>query len=69
MLSVALNKAFRIEVIPVNPMLRVELPPLQRKDARALAPDEIQRLREACRGDWTFALIELALTWTDVDWL
>ena len=78
---VALNKAFRLDLIPVNPMFRVELPPFEQKDARSLAPAEIQRLRETCRGDWTFALIELALAcgarrgellallWTDLDWL
>lgn len=81
LLSVTLNKAFRLDLIPVNPMLRVELPPFQKKDARALTPQEIQQLREACRGDWTFALIELALAcgarrgellalvWPDLDWL
>jgi integrase len=79
--SVALNKAFRLDLIPVSPMLRVELPAIERKDVRALTPDEIQRVRETCRGDWTFALAELALssgarrgellalTWSDVDWL
>jgi integrase len=81
LLSVALNKAFKLELITVNPMLRVEMPTVKKSDARALAPDEIQRLREVCRGDWTFALIEVALasgarrgellclTWADVDWL
>jgi integrase len=80
-LNVALNKAFRLELISVNPMLRVELPTAEKKDARSLTPDEIRTLREACRGDWTFALVELALgtgarrgellalEWTDLDWL
>jgi integrase len=78
-LHVALNKAFKLELIPVNPMLRVELPSVQKKDARSLTPDEIRRLRDVCRGDWTFALVELALStgarrgellalqWADVD--
>lgn len=80
LLNVALNKAFRLELIQVNPMLRVELPRVEKTDARSLAPDEIRRLREACRGDWTFALVEmalataarrgelLALQWADIDW-
>lgn len=43
-------------------------------------PPEIQALRDVCRGEWTFAFVEvamgtgcrrgeaLALEWTDVDW-
>lgn len=81
LLSVALNKAFRLELVPVNPMLRVELPAAKQKDARSLTPDEIRALRETSRGDWTFALVELALAvgarrgellaleWTDLDWV
>ena len=49
--------------------------------ARALTPTEIQALRDACRGDWTLPLVELALAsgarrgellslaWTDIDWV
>ncbi len=81
LLNVALNKAFRLDMIPVNPMLRVELPSAPHKDARSLTPEEIQSIRLACRGDWTFALIELAmatgarrgellaLQWSDLDLL
>jgi integrase len=79
-LSAALNKAFRLELIDVNPMLKVELPSVVKQDARSLTPEEISALREVCRGDWTFALVELALAtgarrgellalvWPDVDW-
>ena len=79
-LNVALNKAFKLDLIAVNPMLRVELPTAESKDAFSLTPEQIQALRSACRGDWTFALIEialatgarrgeiLALQWPDVDW-
>ena len=79
-LSVALNKAFRLGFINANPMQRVELPSLPACDVRSLTPEEIQKLREACRGDWTFVLVEvalaigarrgelLALQWRDVDW-
>jgi integrase len=81
LLSVALNKAFRLELVPVNPMLRVELPAVQKKDAHSLTPDQIRALRDTCRGDWTFALVELALAigarrgellaleWADLDWV
>jgi integrase len=80
LLNVALNKAFRLEMIPVNPMLRVELPTFEKKDVRSLTPEEIHSLRDACRGDWTFALVELALAsgarrgellalqWSDIEW-
>jgi len=81
LLSVALNKAFRLGLVPVNPMLRVELPAVEKKDAHSLTPEQIHTLRETCRGDWTFALVEvalatgarrgelLALQWTDLDWV
>jgi integrase len=81
LLNVALNKAFKLEFIQVNPMLRVELPSVEKKDARSLTPDEFGSLREVCRDDWTFALVELALAtgarrgellalqWADLDLL
>ncbi|MCX6625080.1 MAG: site-specific integrase [Acidobacteria bacterium] len=81
LLNVALNKAYRLDLLAVNPMARVELPTVQKKDAASLSPDQMQKLRETCRGDWTFALVELALaigarrgellalTWDDIDWI
>jgi integrase len=78
--NVALNKAFRLDLIPVNPMLKVELPRVKSEDARSLTPEQIRTLRDTCRGDWTFAFIEVAfasgarrgellvLTWADLDW-
>jgi integrase len=80
LLNVALNKAFRLELIAVNPMLRVELPSFEKQDARSLTLDEIRKLRDACRGEWTFMLVEvalasgarrgeiLALQWSDLNW-
>jgi integrase len=80
-LSVSLNEAFRLDMIPVNPLLKVKLPKVERKEARALAPEEVQRLRDVCRGDWTFPFLELAfatgcrrgellaLTWPDIDYM
>jgi integrase len=80
-LGVALNKAFKLDMITVNPLLRVELPKVEKPEARSLTVEEVQSLRDACRGDWTFPFVEvalatgarrgelLALTWPDVDWL
>jgi integrase len=79
--GIALNKAFKLGKIMLNPMLRVELPKAERPETRSLDPDEVRRLRDICRGDWTFPLVEvalatacrrgelLALTWADIDWL
>jgi len=80
-LRVSLNEAFRLEKIPLNPFLRVKLPQMEQSEARSITPEEVNKLREVCRGDWTFPFIELALatgarrgellalTWSDVDWL
>ena len=81
LLNVSLNKAFRLGMIPVNPMLRVELPRIDTTDVCSLTSAEILSLRETCRGDWTFALVEtalatggrrgelLALRWSDLTWM
>ena len=80
-LSVTMTKAFKLGKIVVNPLLRVELPKVEPYEARALTLPEIEQLRAACRGDWTFVFVEvalatgcrrgelLALEWSDVDWL
>ena len=80
-LSVALTEAFRLDKILVNPFLKVKLPKIERSEARALTPDEVAHLRDACRGDWTFTFVEislatgarrgelLALEWSDIDWI
>src|SRR5262249_49348683 len=62
LLSAALSEAVELELIPANPMLRLRgLPATDPKDVRSLTPDEIQALRSVCRGDWTFAFIEVAM--------
>jgi integrase len=80
-LSGCLNKAFRLEKIIVNPMLKAELPRVERTEARSLTTDEMDRLRAVCRGEWTLTFIDLALAtgarrgellaleWPDIDWL
>jgi integrase len=79
-LQVALNEAFRLDLITVNPMLKVKLPSVEQKRAGSFTPEQVLSVREACRGDWTFTLVELAfataarrgellaLPWTNVDW-
>jgi integrase len=79
-IRVALNKAYLLDLIAVNPMLKVELPSPEPSRARSLSLDEVKRLRRVCRGDWTGLLVELALAtgcrrgellaleWTDIDW-
>jgi integrase len=80
-INVALNEAFRLDLIAVNPMLKVKLPTLEPREAKSLIPEQISAFREACRGDWTFTLVELdlatgcrrgellALTWPDISWV
>jgi integrase len=79
-LQVALNEAFRLDMIPVNPMLKVKLPKVERVEARALTQEEMDRLRDVCRGDWTLTFVDislatgarrgelLSLEWSDMDW-
>jgi integrase len=80
-LSVALNEAFRLDLIALNPMLRVRLPRVEKKQAFSLTEDQVRALRRTCQGDWTFVFVEitgatgarrgevLALFWTDIDWI
>jgi integrase len=80
-LQVALNEAFRLDLIALNPMLKVKLPSVETKRAGSFSPEQVLALREACRGDWTFTLVELAfataarrgellaLSWANVDWV
>jgi integrase len=80
-LQVALNEAFRLDMITVNPMLKVKLPSVEQTHAESLTPEQVRAVREKCRGDWTFNLVELtlatgarrgemlALTWANVDWV
>src|SRR6266498_3216044 len=61
-------------------MLKVRLPSVDPKQLASLTPEEVHALRDVCQGDWTFALVELALAsgarrgellalqWPDIDW-
>ena len=78
LISSALSKAVRLELIPSNPMSKVELPPAEQTEARSLTAAQMKRLRNLCRGEWTHLFVELALatglrrgellalTWADI---
>jgi integrase len=80
-LQVALGEALRLDLIAVNPMLKVRRPKVERVEARALTQVEIQSVRDVCRGDWTLTFVDIALAsgarrgellsveWPDIDWL
>jgi integrase len=80
-LRTALNKAFRLGKIDVNPVLRCELPRVPHHEAVSMTTNQMRALKDACMGDWTHCFIELALasgcrrgellalTWPDVDTL
>jgi integrase len=58
---VSVNKAFRLDKIPVNPLLKVELPKVKHVEARAPTQQEMERLREVCRGDGTLTFVDIGL--------
>jgi integrase len=81
LISSALSEAVELEMLPADPMLGIKgLPAAEKPEVRALTPAEIRLLRDVCRGDWTFPLVEvamaagcrrgelLALQWTDIAW-
>ena len=58
----ALEDAFRLEMIEVNPMLRVKLPKLEKhRDKRSLNPEEIDTLLRTTLDDWTRPFIQVAM--------
>lgn len=82
LIRVALKTAARLDLLPSNPMAKVELPRFIAPDIRPLAPDEISAVRRVCRdrGGWTYPFVDLALAsgcrrgellaleWADVNW-
>ena len=60
-MNAALNKAVRSGLIDMNPMLRVDLPAVQKHDARSLTRKEIDSLLTVCLNDWTHPLIQVAI--------
>jgi len=60
-LSVSLNEAFPLDKVLVSPLLKVRLPKVERIEARALTPEEMDRLRNKCRGDWTLTFVDISL--------
>jgi integrase len=83
LLSSAFSAAADQELVTANPLLGMKLKGLssgQRKKARSLTEEEIQRLRAVCLGDWTLAPVEvklasgirrgelLGLQWSRLNW-
>lgn len=78
-LGAALKDAVRQRLIVTNPAELAKLPRQERREMRALTPDEVQRFREAAREDdfaplWDFFLATgcrpgeaLAVRWQDLD--
>lgn len=76
---VALKKAWVLDLIRTNPMAKVELPGFRLTEALSYGVDQVEVVRNAFRGHWTFALVELALAtgcrrgellaleWSDID--
>ncbi len=60
-INAALNKAVRSGLIDMNPMLRVDLPVVEKHDARSLTRKEIESLLTVCLNDWTHPLIQVAI--------
>ena len=75
----ALNQAVKWRLLPSNPALYVDLPRQQKKEMRALSPEEAQKFLKSAADDKWGALFALALTtgmrpgeylglqWKDVD--
>lgn len=59
-----LREAVELELIVRNPAAAVTAPKMPRRQTRALTPEEVQVLLEACAGDRLEALVILALTST-----
>jgi integrase len=58
-INVSLNKAFKMDRIPVNPMPKVEQPKVEKRDARSLTPQEIEALLNMCLNDWTHPFVQV----------
>ena len=79
-LKAAINQAIRWRMLAHNPATVVELPKRERKEMRALSPEEANAFLDSARGDrwemlWELLLVSglrpgeaLALKWTDVEW-
>jgi integrase len=75
----ALKQAVRWRLLPQNPATDVDLPRWEKREMRALSPDEVARFRKASKGDprgvpFDFGLATamrpaeiLGLRWQDVD--
>jgi integrase len=78
-LTIALNKAVDLDLLPSNPATKVDKPKAQKPEMRPLDPDQAAAFLKAARGERLFALYRtaldsgarpgelFALVWPDVD--
>jgi integrase len=78
-LTIALNKALDLDLLPSNPAMKVDKPKARKSDVRPLDPDQAAAFLQAARADRLFAFYRtaldsgarpgelFALTWQDVD--
>lgn len=60
-LTIALNQAVRMDVIPANPALGVKKPMASRPEMQVLTPEQVGLFLRAAKGDRLFAFYVLAL--------